>query len=644
MPALVTTGPAILTSFAFAASLLWLSLALGQRLLRWLGVAEHESFSEWLVVAASLGAGALQLIPMLLGATATLSVSSIRLTVGVLSLVLLPDVISVAQKAWRARQHWHRPSGWQVAFLVALLPALGVAALLAATPTVDPDGLGYHLTVPKLWLQSGSLRYLPTYPYSNTPMGVEMLYTIALACVGDAGAKALHFTFGVVGAVGLYLAGKRLQSSLLGGVAAALYLVGPLAVVTLLGCAYLEGITTCAMSAATIAWLIWFQTRKPSWLPIAFALAGIGVSFKITAALFPIALGALTLSTLTDPARRDGTLRLSALPIPWQVYPLTLLPVAPWLLRSALVTGNPVFPLFARVIPTRDLSPLLSKQFDDYNRYMLWATRFGAHWTMGQRKLILAAVALIAVALATFLFLRLRSYMARALVLVMLGTVLAQLAAVGLYARYWIPSFAVMALPILFALSGRKRFSDRTGWTLLVAATALGSLYQVRQGLDTVDRDVRGLLGTALGLESQRSFLHRHLPLYPLYERANLLPPDSKILLSTYCGGFYLDRTTYCAESVQDSLRLTAWNYFMADVTRLGTTHVFAPTNLRAAVQARQFATRTTIGVGQGSVSEIYRAQQNEFVGRLLNDHGKPIATASDTTLYEVDLNSAGPP
>jgi len=636
MPALVTTGPSILTSFAFAAFILFLSLALGQRLARWLGIDEHASFFEWSVITACLGAGALQLIPLTLGATSTLSVTSIRIAVGVFTLLLLLDLISVARRAWRARLRWQKPTGLQLAFLVALLPALGVAALLAATPTIDPDGLGYHLTVPKLWLQSGSLRYLPTYPYSNTPMGVEMLFTIALACVGDAGAKALHFTFGVVGTVGLYLAGKRLRSSLLGGVAAALYLVGPVAVVTLFGCAYLEGVTTCAMSAATLAWVIWFQERRPAWLPIAFSLAGIGVSFKITAALFPIALGALTLATLAEPARREGRLRLSPLLLPWQVYPLALLPVAPWLVRSAWVTGNPLFPMFARVIPTRDLSPLLSKQFDDYNRYMLWATRFGAHWSLEQRKLILAAIALVAVALAGIAFTRLRSYMARALVLVTAGTVLAQLAAVGLYARYWIPSFAVMALPLSMWFAGRVRLSQRTGWLVLVAATLVGSLYQARQGLNGAARDATGLVRTAFGLESQRDFLLRHLPLYPLYERANQLPADSKILLSTYCGGFYLDRTTYCAESVQTALRLTAWEHFDADVTELGATHALAPSELLSAVQAGHFATRTNIAPGQGSVSEIYRAQQNEFVGRLLDERGKPLATASDTSLYEL--------
>ena len=279
MPALVTTGPSILTSFAFAAFILFLSVALGQRLVRWLGVVEHASFPEWAVIAASLGAGALQLIPFALGVTSQLSVSSVRIAVGVLTVALLPDLISVARRAWQARLQWQKPASLRIAWLVALLPALGVAALLAATPTVDPDGLGYHLTVPKLWLQSGSLGYLPTYPYSNTPMGAEMLFTIALACVGDAGAKALHFSFGVVGTAGLYLTGKRLRSSLLGGVAATLYLVGPVAVVTLFGCAYLEGITTCAVSAATLAWVIWFQERRRAWLPVAFALAMVYATF-----------------------------------------------------------------------------------------------------------------------------------------------------------------------------------------------------------------------------------------------------------------------------------------------------------------------------------------------------------------------------
>ena len=640
MPALVTTGPSILTSFAFAAAFLWLCMALGRRLLRWLGVREHASLGEWLVLAAALGAGTLQFVPFALGAVNRLRVLSVRLTMAVIALALVSDLIWVAHRVWQARLRWQRASRWQLAGIAALLPALGVAALLAVTPTVDADGLGYHLTVPKLWLESQSLHYLPTYPYSNTPMGVEMLFTIALSFTGDAAAKTLHLCLGVLGAFTLYLAGKRLRSGVTGGAAAALYLVGPVGVATLLGCAYLEGAVTFAMAASALAWIIWFRQRdEEGWLRVAFALAGVGASFKITAVLLPIALGALTIAALVNPEqRRDEPLLRALRPALW-ASPLVLLPIAPWLVRSAIVTGNPVFPLLARWIPSRDLSPKLAKQFDDYNRYMLWGTRLGSSFGLEQRKLILAGVALLVLALAAVALWRMRSYTARAMIFVIAGTALLQLGAVGLYARYWIPSLALLELPLFAALPSIRVLSERAGRAVLIVATALLSLYQSRQGLRSVDQDVSGLVSTAFGVQSQREFLLRHQPLYPLYERANLLPADAKIILSTYCAGFYMDRVNFCAEAVQDSLRLTTWPEFMSDVRTLGATHVLAPTRLAQAVAAGQFATRQQMVAGQGSVSEIYRAQQNEFVGRLLEEHGQLLSSATDMSLYAVDLD-----
>lgn len=640
MPALVTTGAPILPSLAFAVPFLWLSLALGRRLLRWLGVLEHNAGTEWTVIAIALGAGALQFIPFALGVMGMLRISALRVAVAALALALLPDLWAVARGAWQARAHWRRPPNWLLSCLAALLPMLVVTALLAVAPTTDPDGLGYHLTVPKRWLESESLSYLPTYPYSNTPMGVEMLFTIALAFAGDAAAKSLHLACGILGALGLYLAGRRLRGDFAGAIAAVLYLVGPVGVGWLLGCAYLEGATAFAMITSTLAWLIWFQERKSGWLRAAFALAGIAVTFKITAALFPIALMALTLAALSDPAQRQGKPLFQSLRPAWQLFPITALPVAPWLLRSAVVTGNPFFPLFARWIPSRDLSPALAKQFEEYNRYMLWASRLGASWSLEQRKLVLAAVALATILVTLQVLVRRRSHMARAVALVVAGTVLVQLGAVGLYVRYWIPSFAVLEIPLLLALPTLgAALSERRARVLLIAATAAATLAQTRQALSTVDEDFRGLVSTAFGLESQRAFLERHLPLFPLYLQANrTLPRSAKIVLSAYCGGFYLDRTTYCAEVVQDSLRFTGWDRFMADVRRLGVTHVLAPTKLATAPVATKPAPDTPSQPSGGSVSEIYRAQQNEFVGRLLNDHGRLLGTAADQGLYAIDF------
>ena len=640
MPALVTTGPSFLSSSVFAVAFIWLSLALGRRLLRWFGITESDLSAEWLVIAFALGAGSLQLVPLVLGAAGVLRVSTLRIAIAALAIALGLDLLAVARKVGQALRNVRKPDGLVTGCLLVLTPALLLAALLAFTPTIDPDGLGYHLTVPKRWLALGSLDYLPTYPYSNTPMGVEMLFTIALSFAGDAAAKTLHLTCGLFAALSLYLAGKRLRGELVGALAAVLFLVGPFGVVNVLGCAYLEGAVTLAMGASALAWIIWFQAppaeRRAGWLRAAFALAGIGVSFKLTAALFPIAIATLTLAAITDRrAGRETPLGVARLPL-WSLLPCVALPILPWLVRSALVTGNPIFPLFARFIPSRDLSPGLAKQFDDYNRYMLWASRAGAHLSLEQRKLILLGVGLITLAIAGFVFVRERSRVARAVTLVLAVTVLVQLAAVGLYGRYWIPALAVMQLPVLAALSRAIPGlpSKRALSAALLVVTGVGALLQIRQCVSSVNGDVRGLVLTALGIEPQRSFVLAHLPLFPLYEQANReLPPDAKIVLSTYCGGFYLDRTTYCAEFVQDSLRLTSWNAFSDDVRRLEVSDVLAPRDLNT-------KNSNDAEPGGGSVSELFRRQQNEYVGRLLDEHGHLLGAASDQGLYAVDRSA----
>jgi len=639
MPALVTTGPSILFSTAFACAFFWLSAALGRRLLILFRTPALPNDTARVLIAVALGAGALQFVPFALGAAGILHVSSLRIAIAVIALSLTRDLIAVAGEITRGLKAFRPSIGFPAAAAFALAPSFIVALFLALTPTLDPDGLGYHLTVPKRWLETGVIGYLPTYPYSNTPMGVEMLFSIALTFAGDAAAKILHFACGFAGAFGLYLAGTRLRSKLCGAAAAAIYLVGPVGVGGVLGCAYLEGSTGFAMIASALAWILWFQGRDQGidgsvgWLRAAFVLAGVAVSFKITSALFPVALAILTLAIQAEPANRQDRPLLQVLRPVLTALLLGSLPVLPWLVRAALVTGNPLFPLFAQWIPSRDLSPALAKQFEDYNRYMLWASRAGAHWSLALRKLVLLGGALLTIAIGTVAFIRLRSYMARATTLVVVGTVLVQLGAVGLYARYWIPLLAVIELPLLLALPNLPAaFPERWLRALVVAAAALGSLVQARQGIGSAGGDVRGLVATAFGLESQRAFLLEHLPLFPLYERANQsLPGSAKIVLSTYCGGFYLDRTTYCAEFVQDSLRLTGWEPFTEDLRRLGATHVLAPRALRSGNGAPP---------GGGSVSEIYREQQNTLVGRLLNDHGHLLQAASDQGLYEIELGA----
>jgi hypothetical protein len=634
MPTLVTQGPPVLVVSLFAVGFTVLSLALGRRIARMLRLGPQATLLERFAIALTLGAGALQLVPFLLGVVGRLSVTSVRVATLLLLVVLLLDVRALLLRAvavWKApRPSW---PGWFKLWFLALLPGLLLALLAALTPTIDPDGLGYHLTVPKRWLALGSVGYLPTYPYSNTPMCVEMLFTVGLSWVGDAGAKVIHLLLGLGAALGLFAAGKRLASDALAALAVSLLLFGPFGIAQLLGCAYVEGVTACALIASGLSWLIWYQHRDLGYLRAAGLLAGIGVSSKLTAALFPVALALLTLVLVwrESAEQRRAPLAASARALAW-LLPFVVLPALPWLLRSALVTGNPVFPMFAGILPSRDFTAEQSKAFDQYNRYMVWGVGAGAAWDLGKRKLILAGAALLLGSSGALLAFRQKTPAARVTAWVVLGTMLVQLTAAGLYKRYWIPLLAVVELPLLWPLAGwLVKDAARLG---IAALTALLSLLGAKQIAGSVNGDVVGLVKTSLGLQSQQAFLDAHLPLYPLYAKLNTsAPATAGVILAEYCGGFYIDRTTFCADVVQSSLRLTTFPQFASDLRRLGVTHVIMPLEWLEPVPASSEPAKIEVG----NTSYLVRPDERRLVGGLAKEHGRLLAQASNQGLFAID-------
>jgi Dolichyl-phosphate-mannose-protein mannosyltransferase len=632
LPQYVTGGPALVSATLFALFFLWLALALGRRASLWLGLSPDEPIIERGIVALALGVGVLECLALTLAGAGAFSVRSIRIAMSVVTLASVPDLWAVARRLLSTVKGRGPIPGWLMLWCIALVPGLLVAYVLAVTPALDADGLGYHLTVVKAWLASGTLAFLPTYTYSNMPMGMELIFAIAMSFTGDTGAKLLHFCLGVAGAVGIYLAGKRLYDQVAGAAAATLFLFGPFGVGGILGWAYVEGAVSFLVIASTLAWLMWFDTRRASWLRAAFAAAGVAVSFKITAALFPLGLLLLTwfIEWQEERSRRSW---VSIAIKSWPLILLAAIPITPWLLRATVVTGNPIFPMFGTVIPSRDFPPALSAEWDLYFRYLNWGTGAGGLSLETRKRIIVAALVAI-VALSGVLFAFLRSSFARATVVVVGAMMVLQVLAVGLYKRHW---FSVMSVVQLLAVALVARMlPGRWQRSAVVAATVVLSLASARANLKTVDNDVTGVVRTALGLESQRDFLARHLPLYTLYEYANRnLPADSGVAFEYGCGGFHIDRKTFCLEIPQGSLSVESWNAFVTDARRLGLTHVIAP-RVMANGSLPNFP-----GLVRSGVGFTFKERTDQIVLRLLTTRGKLLASAADQGLFAVDLKSA---
>jgi len=615
----MTAWPALPQVFGFGLGFLWLSLALGRRILRWCGGSQQASLAERGVLAAALGTGALQFIPFALGCVGLLKALPLRIAVAVVALASWRDAWAVLRCAAGAARASFRLPTWVKVWLIATAPFALVVGMSALAPTIDNDGLIYHLTLPKRWLSTGFMHYLPTYPYTNTPMGAESLFAIALVFAGDSAAKWLNVQAMLLGAAAVYLACTRLRGKV-AGVAALTFLL--LLFSTnggMLGSAYVEGFIVLALASASFAWVLWLDDFQPTWLRCAALLAGIAVSFKITSAVFVIAMASLSLFAIARRARADESSWRAALAKTARVGPslalLIGLPAVPWMVRTAVVTGNPFYPALSGVIPTRDLTPASASAFSRAMRYYNWGG--GVSQSFQVRVLLLLAVALLLVAVAAIIVLRVRESLARAITFGVLIVALAQLAAVGLNSRLWMPLLAALSIPA-FALLGRAA-SNRWASVLLIAGAALASAAEVRK----VARD-EPLLELARSFTSPQArydFLLQRLPLVSLSEYANReIPADAHVLLSDCRTGFFFDRMTLSTNFIQDGLRLTSWAQFTEDVEKLGITHVVVHHERRHEID-----------------SLIDRQHEFDLVRRLTIERGRLLTQASDMDLYAID-------
>jgi 4-amino-4-deoxy-L-arabinose transferase-like glycosyltransferase len=240
------------------------------------------------------------------------------------------------------------PGGpWLLAPLaLAGLAALPLVAALAPSDPRDWDSLAYHLAVPKLWLEAGQVTYVPGIHQSNFPFTADMLFLFGLAWGGEPGAKAFSVGWLVVGCLAVFGLARR-WSGQAAGWWAAIAFAGVPVVLWESGTAYID----VPHGLAAGLGLLYAAEAAASDEPKAFWLAGLclglGAATKHTGLQAVLAVGLVVLLAGAV-AKRPG------LKPAFLIGALAVAVALPWYAKSAAMTGNPVFPFFSSVFPTRD--------------------------------------------------------------------------------------------------------------------------------------------------------------------------------------------------------------------------------------------------------------------------------------------------
>jgi len=336
-----------------AAWLMLVGLGLGYWLLQRLSL--DLSLLEQLVFGPALGLGALGLLAFGLGLAGLFnSVVAYGVTLA-LSALAAPQLRPLARRL-RQWQPANRPHPLATLYLALI----GLFALsLALLPPSDWDGLFYHLTGPKIYLQAGQITGGIDVPHLSFPALMEMLFAWAMLLRSDVAAKLLHAGFGLL-LVGLVYAMTRRLFGKKAAWPAVLVLASMPMLGTLAAWAYndlaLAFYQLAALYAVVNDQLSMNNEQlkdRPSsvvirhpYLILSGLFAGLAMGLKYTSFVTPLVIAGLILATRPS----SFALRPSSLITRHSVYRLTLFAViacitaAPWYLKNWIFTGNPVYP------------------------------------------------------------------------------------------------------------------------------------------------------------------------------------------------------------------------------------------------------------------------------------------------------------
>ncbi len=532
---------------------------------RWLAPAALPL--RWhLLLGAGLGTGVLCLAVLVLGLLGWLSfgVAVTGLAASTVAGVVRLYALLGSDRVHLDRDERDGAGGWRWLWL-AVVPFAVLGVLVAAVPPGllwaeegnGYDVLEYHLQMPREYFEAGRIAYAPHNVYANFPANAEMLYLLCMVLKSDAVqaagmAKMLNLGLAVlVVAVGWLIGRER---SPVTGVVTGVVTAATGWLVYLSGVAYVENamlffglLSLAALLRATkddeaerATW-----RGRFAWLVAAGLLAGLACGCKYTA----IVLIAIPLAVVAAGGRgRPAPRRVIAVAV---FGGAALLAFAPWLVKNAAMTGDPVFPLgggWVREYPAgwgadearhflECHRPALSERTLSARLAMLWthvpadpAQRFGP----------LVLVAAVAGVMAGR---RRRSTWLCALVLaVQIGM---WLFGTHLYARFAV----VLLIPLvaLVAAAGDAMAVPPWRWIaggllvpgVLFNAWVAGRLYHAHLFIDGAKLAIEGV---------PEAFAQGKVSGYEFYGAVNNdLPPDAKVLAIGEARAFYFDRhVDYC--------------------------------------------------------------------------------------------------
>jgi dolichyl-phosphate-mannose-protein mannosyltransferase len=216
--------------------------------------------------------------------------------------------------------------------------SLTLSLIAAFAPVTSWDAGVAHLAVPAAFVREGRLHAYEGNAYSAYPILLHTLFAFALFQGGETAATLVAWLFACAGTLAAYALGARLAGRRAGLIAAAGFSTMPIFFAQAATPA-VDLPVAAVLLAALAAYAAWRDGPRPGLLVLCALFAGSACGIRHTAyVLCVILFVAIILAAKNH--RGQAALVFGG---------VTLLAAAPWLLRSYLVSGNPIYPFFTHL-------------------------------------------------------------------------------------------------------------------------------------------------------------------------------------------------------------------------------------------------------------------------------------------------------
>ncbi len=419
--------------------------------------------------------------------------------------------------------------------LLCFILVLAAANLmLADTPPIEWDSIRYHLADPKVYVQNHGFVNLPSEWHSNMPFFTEMIYLTGLLMQGAELAKLFACLMGLLLVLMIYSFASQRFSREVSMALAAIFISIPI-ISQFMSTAKNDIPLAFFAFLAVASYIFWAESSDKRWLLVSSVMAGAAAAIKTTGIAVSLIICLLIFWNFI--LKKEY---VSAFLRPSIYFVVSFVFLAPWLIKSLIYTGNPVWPLAYSVFGGQYWNPGLAeilKYLGEYGygtslldfvllpfRITFYPNAFAT--IMGISPVFLMFIPLV------FMYKRdkfINILLWSSFLLLVFWFVTSQ------QLRFIIP-----VLPLALIAIGKPITElDKARMTRTVAAAAIMMILMVNSALFCAVNMKKAPM--AVGLEDKDKYISSYVAEYDAAMFANLNLQGSRILLAGYSRHYYFD-------------------------------------------------------------------------------------------------------